>query len=215
MGHISWNNLLKGGVILALFWWAWFKDDRKGGNPTSAREHILATLIGAIVSVGFARAFALCLPFRQRPFLVPELQWVAPFKSEGALALEKWSAFPSDHAALFFSLAIGLIFISRSIGLFAMLYTLVVICFPRIYLGIHAPTDMLAGGLLGAGIAWIFNSAGSRQRISTPAFKLLQKSPGVFYAGMFLLTYQTSDLFEHLRAILSAAAKAVSGRMGG
>ena len=215
VGHISWNNLLKSGLILSFFWWAWFKDDRNGGAPTTAREHILATLVGAIVSVGFARAFAQLLPFRQRPFLVTELHWVPPFKSEGTLALEKWSAFPSDHAALLFSLSFGLLFISRRLGIFAMLYTLVVVCLPRIYLGVHAPTDLLAGGALGVGVAWIFNANGNRQRISTPALKLLQQSPGVFYAGMFLLTYQTADMFEHLRAILSATSKAMSGLSGG
>jgi hypothetical protein len=59
--------------------------------------------------------------------------------------LSGWSSFPSDHACLFFALATGLCLISPVIGGLALLHASLIVSLPRIYLGLHYPTDVLAG----------------------------------------------------------------------
>ena len=60
------------------------------------------------------------------------------------------SSFPSDHAALFFTLAVGIYFASRRAGWFCFIYySLLFICLPRVYLGEHYPTDIVAGAAIG------------------------------------------------------------------
>src|SRR5436305_1770769 len=62
---------------------------------------------------------------------------------------------PSDHAVLFALLAAGLWFQNRFIGCVAACCVMLLIWFPRVYLGIHWPSDILAGAFLGAALAWL------------------------------------------------------------
>ena len=68
------------------------------------------------------------------------------------------SSFPSDHAALFFTLAVGIYFASRRAGWFCFIYySLQFICLPRVYLGEHYSTDIVAGAAIGMVPAWLAN----------------------------------------------------------
>jgi len=60
--------------------------------------------------------------------------------------------FPSDHAVLFFALATGLFMAHRKLGIAAYAWVIVAICFPRLYLGIHWPTDVIAGAAVGVAL---------------------------------------------------------------
>lgn len=64
--------------------------------------------------------------------------------------------FPSCHAANSFGLAffLFLLFRKRWLTVFMMAWALVM-CYSRVYLGMHYPGDLLAGGLVGATGAWL------------------------------------------------------------
>jgi undecaprenyl-diphosphatase len=198
---LSNNHLLKGGVLTTLIWWLWFRDDPRQGER---RAHILATFAACVVSMAVARTVALTAPFRLRPLHEPALAFRLPF-GEPAANLDGWSSFPSDHAALFFTLATGLLFASRRAGLFALLYTTVFICLPRLYLGLHYPTDLIAGAALGA------LSAVGANRLLAPRPTMLRAAqwslaaPASFYPLVFLFTFQVAEMFDSTRAVLSAA----------
>jgi len=131
---LSANNLLKGGLLMSAFWWAWYQE---GANRiTRNREILLFTLACCPVGVLIARGLALALPFRARPLHDPALHFHLPYELNPEL-LEGWSSFPSDHAVLFFTLATGLTLVCRRVGVLALFYVVVFICLPRVYLGIH------------------------------------------------------------------------------
>src|ERR1700692_4692340 len=68
--NLSDNNLLKGGVIMALFWWAWVGS---GDAQRERRELLLFGLFASLLAVLLARMLALALPFRARPIHNPLL----------------------------------------------------------------------------------------------------------------------------------------------
>jgi len=127
-------------------------------------------------------------------------------------SLIHWSSFPSDHAALFFALAMGMLPISRRCGALALAHATLLISLPRIYLGIHWFTDILAGAVLGIGLAL----AGMRlpisrwlQRTTVPLF---QRHPSLCYAALFGLTYLIATLFDDARYLGSALLHLLRGR---
>lgn len=221
VGMVEKNGLLKGGALMALVWYAWF---RSGGEKD--RANIVSTLIASLFAMATARVLASVLPFRSRPLHDDELEFQLPHGLVGG-TLDGWSSFPSDHAVLFFTLSIGLLFVSKVMGVVAVLYTLVVIGMPRMYLGLHYPTDILAGALLGAAFTVSANLYLVRTRTvgaivglsgtapaapGKPARESASLSaPGLFYPLFFLFSYQVADMFSATRTLMRAFGTLMQG----
>jgi len=190
------STLLKGGVLVALFYWAWFSfaaDSRE-------RNILLITLISTPVIVLIARLLALNLPFRARPIHDENLNFTLPTGiSENAQV--GMTCFPSDHAVLYFSLAVGILVVSKRLGLVAILYTLIFIGLPRIYVGFHYPTDILGGFLIGGALISISIYLFANSFITTRINDWTEKQPAAFYALFFLTTFQIANLFNESRQI--------------
>jgi undecaprenyl-diphosphatase len=190
------SQLAKGVAVSSLFWWFWFRDgDAERVDRT--REHLVSTLVGSIPAVVIARLLAIFLPFRVRPLFEPGLH-LAQAKN-AAVDLIDWSSFPSDHAVLFMVLVVGIAFVSRRAGVLAFVYLLVVIALPRLCLGYHYLSDVVAGILIGAAVGWWFNSVRVRQLISRPLLSWERRSASAFYAGAFVLSFEIATLFQSLR----------------
>jgi len=204
---ISSNHLIKGGVLVALIWWVWFRD-----SNIETRELIFAGVIASLIAIVLARVLAHVLVFRERPINNAGLHLKLPYTLDEA-SLIHWSSFPSDHAVVFFALATSIWFVSRGAGAFALCYTTVVVCLTRVYLGIHYPTDMLAGAILGIGIARLAKIPEIRIQLSRAAMEWLEKSPGLFYAFFFLLTFQLATIFDPARGIVTFFRKVLEGAL--
>jgi undecaprenyl-diphosphatase len=194
---IATNNLIKGGVIAALIWWAWF---RPSANLSLNRELLSCGIVTGFLSLLVARTLAGLLPYRERPLHAAGLHFQMPYASNEDMLIH-WSSFPSDHAALFFALALSLSFVSRRAGIAALCYTFFIVCLPRIYMGFHYPTDILAGALIALGAASLVKIASFRIAMTRPVMRVLKVSPGAFYAGFFILTFQIAITFDSLRHI--------------
>ncbi len=197
MKFVAGSDLVKAGLIVSALWWFWFRytDAQKERN---ARERIISALAAAVFTLFLVRFLAYVLPFRARPSQNPALNFLLPFGT-GRGEVSTWSSFPSDHAALFFPLAVGIWSITKRLGWLLLAYVFFIICLPRIYLGLHYPTDILAGALLGILMAGLANTKRARSFIAGPVLKWQKKSPALFYVCFFLLTSQIADLFIEVR----------------
>lgn len=204
------NHMLKGCVFICVFYFFWFQS--KGSTNSlelgERRQILLYTLLICIPGLIITRTLAAILPFRQRPLYDSQLHLHRAFTFDSN-SLESWSSFPSDHAVLFFALATAVFLFDRKIGWFLYVYAVFCISLPRIFLGIHYPSDILAGALFGGALAYSARWPALRSLVTRHAFRMQQASPGLFYACFFFLAYQTADLYDPLRGGIHVASEIV------
>jgi len=194
---LSDQDLLKGGFALAFFWYAWFRSDDSSGTD---RRRLLSLIFACFAALAISQVLQLAMPFRYRPIHTASLNLTIADGMPRQI-LDGWSSFPSDHAALFFALSTGLLFVSRPLGWFSLFHTTVFVCFPRLYLGLHFLSDLLSGALLGITASILLCSKPDPTGLSGKLLGILRHNSGLFYAGLFLITAEFSLLFIHLREI--------------
>ena len=110
---------------------------RRGGVELALSLAVTAILCNLILKPIIAR---------DRPFLsIEELELIVP-------ALTSYS-FPSGHASSSLTAAMTLTLVYGRRGAWAFLPA-VLIAFSRMYVGIHYPSDVIVGALLGCAVAW-------------------------------------------------------------
>lgn len=193
-------HMVKGGVLAAVLWGLWFSPGT-AEVQTLRRSHLIAAMVASLIGEFIARVMALGLPFRNRPIYDSALH----LHVAGNLqvdALERYSSFPSDHAVFFFAVATGVVWASRWVGGLMLLYVTFAICLPRMYFGLHYPTDILAGAAIGALMAWALQQDAARTRLAAPLLAWERRAPGWFYALACYFTLQFGVLFEGPRSFL-------------
>jgi membrane-associated phospholipid phosphatase len=193
------SNLTTSVFLVFLIWLAAF-DARREGRLRNGHELIFGASLFAMLATVVARAIALSMPFRTRPYVTPSLHFNPP--AGGPVGLIHWSSFPSDHATLFFALAIGILPVSRRLGWLAVFWVAVVVCIPLIYIGQHWPTDILAGAILGGSIVQLAHVPAIRQLVRQNIELFYARRPALFFALFFLWSYETSILYDNVRKVL-------------
>jgi len=192
------NDLLKGAVLMAMFWWAWVRRD---ANASEHRSVLVFGMVACIVSVCFARLMTLTLPFRVRPLQNPDLHFQAPYSLDPN-TLAGWSSFPSDHMVLYACVAMTIWLVNRRVGAVAMAFAIICTGLPRIYAGFHYPTDILAGIVIGAGFALLSQIRIVRKAVAGPCLRWMYEHPQSFYACMFLCTFGVAEAYGSSYVVL-------------
>jgi membrane-associated phospholipid phosphatase len=212
-GYEEHDYLFKGGILLAAYWWFWFTPDesRRPGN----RRLIVEALLGAMLALLINRALATGLPFRLRPMYTPGIGYHAP-SFDLQYNMESWSSFPSDAATYWLALSFGLLRVSRPVGALSMVFSLVWMCLPRVYLGIHYPADILVGAPIGPLGVWLtaWGFAVRRDRLGSAVMDGLRaferSAPHWFYAAAFLFSFELARIFDDVRDMVRGVVRGLA-----
>jgi membrane-associated phospholipid phosphatase len=201
------NQLFKGGLFLTAYVYLWF---RMGPDQRKRRRMIVAVLAGTLLALALCRIVADVAPFRARPMYNASI-YHHPYSFPIRPDMEDWSSFPSDHAAYFFALAFGLAYLlRRSIAVVPiMLYTILWICLPRMFLGLHYLSDIVVGGALGIATVWLaVRSEWLSRGVADRVLAFAGEKPQIFYPGAFLVCFEMSVLFDDLRHVAGSLLSA-------
>ena len=228
------NVLVKAGPIGACFFYAWYSER---GRPEAVRRRILLVTLAALFLIAPLTKMMSDSRLAPRPFLFDAPAFVlqdgdlarAPHGEVRALQTGEMKAridrlragqidsndlatFPSDHAAFFIALALGILLACRRAGWIALGWTLAVTLATRVAVGMHSAIDIVAGGLIGAFVLlmlqWLF--AGRRARWLEPVLGWASRHTGITAGLLFLLLLEAANTMQTLKRGLELA----SGLMG-
>jgi membrane-associated phospholipid phosphatase len=209
--HQETNTFFKSGVLIALYWYFWFLGDR---DQPWRRMTILNIFTGTMVGLVVTRLIATFAPFRVRPLYDGALHHQA-MAVPSPTDFMSWSSFPSDHAAYLCALGFGIILLSRRLTIPVVLFLAGWVCMPRLYLGIHYLSDVVAGAAIGVFAVWaVLKIKWVNVRISRPLLAFADARPQVFFMVAYMTMYEMGSLFwdvrEPMHAILKIARSAPS-----
>jgi hypothetical protein len=80
-------------------------------------------------------------------------------------------------------------------------------CLVRLYLGIHYPSDLVVGAVLGPAVVWFMERWLARREkftsiVMAPIFTLEQKRPDIFYALAFVISFELTVMFDDVRDLV-------------
>lgn len=106
---------------------------------------VSVALLSAALSRGVLTPLIRFFYYHPRPFDVYSVHQLIP---------ESGASFPSGHAMFFFALAAAVYFYNKQWGVWFFLATLLM-CVARVAAGVHFPSDILGGMVLGSAVAYV------------------------------------------------------------
>ena len=228
------NPVVKAGPIAACFLFAW---NRTGGTRLlEVRRRVLLVTLVSLFLVAPAvkllsegrlapRPFVLALPgyglsdgqlARSAPLdvRVPqtgEMAARAEALRQGTVASNDFDAFPSDHAAFYFAMALGIFLACRSAGLVALLWAAMIVFGVRIAVGMHWLSDIVVGAAIGGLVLGVLQLAAVRfrQRFDPWLLRLTERYKGLTAAVLFLLLIETTGPLKTVERLRDLAGSIV------
>jgi membrane-associated phospholipid phosphatase len=234
------NNLIKAALIGACFLMVWLGG--KDAEETARRRKILLiTLVSAVLVITTTKTLSKTV-FLPRPFIQsqkvfhlegdqlaesPHLDFQVPLDEEsqksykalqnGEINQNDLGTFPSDHAGFYMTLAVGILLACRSVGLFAVFWTIFVTLASRIIIGQHSPLDIAAGA--GIGIAILLSMqlvvGNLGKRLIDPIVNWTMKYSVLSSAMIFVVIFEATNTLQNIRPLLKLGKEIVKHLIGG
>lgn len=197
---VSYNEILKGMPIVLLFLFLWYLPR---ADQIETRLRLIALLLVAIVAIVVGRGAAMLLPHRDRPILneALELHLVPGFSPDG---LNDWSSFPSDHAVLFMALATCFWMVNCWAGMLAVFHAIFFVCFTRVFLAYHYPSDILGGIIIGVAVALLLMRPVTGMVRRAGILEMGERWPQFFNPALFVVLFQIMTMFGSARILAGA-----------
>ncbi|MEK7061876.1 MAG: phosphatase PAP2 family protein [Patescibacteria group bacterium] len=110
-------------------------------------------ILEAIIAATFTRLVLIeiirWLWFRPRPFVLNNVNLLIDYNAKEA-------SFPSGHASFYFALSTIVYFYNKKIGVVFYIASLCIVL-ARVFIGIHWPSDILAGAIIGILVGLVLN----------------------------------------------------------
>jgi len=184
---LSESSILNALVPVAIITGLWFSSGCR-----ASRGRLIVGVCAAVAATVLSRALQWSIPIHQRPLESMPLN-LAP----GNHPFYRLSSFPSDHATLVFGLCTVILLRHKWLGLVSFAW-MMVICAARVALGLHWPSDILGGLILGV------VAVALSQWIRFPewiwSFKELHR--GLFYSLIMIGAYETATFFGDILGAL-------------
>jgi undecaprenyl-diphosphatase len=196
-----------GAFFMGIFGLLWFRQD---GQQFCRRETLTLLVPAVAIALIINRTISTLLPFRVRPMY--ELGANAP-SYPWSFDLEHWSSFPSDTATYLFVVTACIWAISRPFGMLFGVFSACV-SLARVYFGIHYPSDILVGALLGLAVGSAVNIEAVRDTVGRALLGLEKWVPQYFYAVLFIGLAEVAGNFQATRHIGMAVVRMFRGYGG-
>lgn len=229
------NPLAKAGPIIACFAYVWWKDGA-GDALSSRRSILLLTLLSIFLVAPFMKAMS-SDGFAPRPFvrservyvledsgglrLLPPIAFRSPATgdaatryenlSEGVIEANDFNSFPSDHAALFLTLAFGIFLASKGAGLIALAWAVLCALGSRVVTGLHWPADIVAGGAIGIAVllALVLVARWLPRKVTDLPLVVADRWPGIAAAVIVLALIEIANAMNTLERLAELAGAAL------
>ena len=185
---------------IAGLWLLWFSADLAKYRPAIINSFVAMFIEGAV-----SRAIQDFLPQRLRPLHSGDLNFKPPLGLQTGV-LEHWSSFPSDHAAVFFALSTVLWLVSKPVAAISYAWSVLVICMPRLFAGYHYASDVIGGALVGIFVGLLI-APPIGATLSPYVLAVEKKSPALFYAAFFAVSFEFATMFNDIRHVASEIHK--------
>ncbi len=193
---------IKSLPVFAALWLLWFS-----GDAIKNRQAVLQAFVAMFIAGAVSRVVQDFLPERVRPLHSGDPYFTPPVGlPPEAGALEHWSSFPSDHAAVFFALSTALWLFSRPLGVVSYAWSILIICLPRLFAGYHYASDVIGGAIIGV-LAALLAAPWVAAKLAPWVWAAEKRSKGLFYAGFFILSFEVATMFDDVRLAGSALKK--------
>jgi undecaprenyl-diphosphatase len=165
-------------------------------------NNIYVTLILVFAGLFLARVMQVTLPFSPRPLHTDGMNLtLVTGISENALKHD--SSFPSDHAVMFLTIASSVLMYARMAGLLLLGHAIFIICLPRLILGFHWSSDIIAGAAIGVTLAVLLQRRLVTWLGRSRLEEFSERHPSIFYALFFAILCETATMYRGSRHIIS------------
>ena len=233
------NDLVKGGPIGACFLYAWFA----GASEREIRRKrsiLLLTLFASLLVLAITknmgdnvlsprplvRSQAVWLLEDGRLAPVKQLDYRRPLVGEagdrddslrrGDVHPNDLVSFPSDHAAFFTILSVGIALAALPAGLVAIFWSIIAIMSSRIVTGMHSPLDIAVGALIGLVVLLPVQVVGRRFAggVIDKASGLTIRHQALAAALVFLVVFELASALDNVRDLIASAGR-IADHYGG
>jgi len=134
--------------LLVLFSWSYSKREK-------VRIFLVIFLSAVIARLGVTELIRYFYN-RPRPFMIYQVQQLIPESG--------WS-FPSGHSTFFFAMSTAIYFYNKKWGI-AFFIASILMNVSRIVAGVHYPSDILGGAMVGIAVGWLIFALFGRNKLS-------------------------------------------------
>ena len=199
-------DALRTAILVALIIGIW--EYGKAKEDINSKKRVIAILFSIVLTLGIIEILNALIE-SPRPIVSYESSINSPVITEntkplwknGWLRNPKHGSFPSDTVALLATMAIGLFLWKRMLGIIAIIFVILGGILPRLYFGLHYPSDMILGFLIAVFSTFIVEKVKLFNLLSLKILDLQNKHPYAFGVIGFYLAYIISEKFILIRKL--------------